>query len=158
MNRRPVDIKGKEKNCIFTIKAKIMATILKSGQREFEENPNKIDHYRIFTDRSRVRKGIYPQNLNKDAQVNYFHGEDNIIGKWKQIEDKKELEEYEYAKMREQDERGEIELAEDRAKHTEKIEIAKEMILENEPIARIVRYTKLDVEIIQKIIDIQNIK
>lgn len=79
MNRRPIDSKGKEKICIFTIKAKIMATILKSDQREFQENPNKIDHYRIFTDRSRVRKGINPQNLNKDSQVNYFHGEDNII-------------------------------------------------------------------------------
>jgi len=33
-----------------------MATILKSDEREFQESPNKIDHYRIFTDRSRVKK------------------------------------------------------------------------------------------------------
>ena len=43
-----------------------MATILKSDEREFQESPNKIDHYRIFTDRSRVKKGINPQNLNFD--------------------------------------------------------------------------------------------
>ena len=41
-----------------------MATILKSDQREFEENPNKIDNYRLFSDVSRIKKGINPQNLN----------------------------------------------------------------------------------------------
>jgi uncharacterized cupin superfamily protein len=43
-----------------------MATILKSEQREFQESPNKIDHYRIFTDVSRAKKGINPENLNFD--------------------------------------------------------------------------------------------
>ena len=45
-----------------------MATILKSDQREFQENPNKIDNYRIFTDASRIKKGINPQNLNFDLR------------------------------------------------------------------------------------------
>ena len=45
-----------------------MATILKSDQREFQENPNKIDNFRIFTDMSRVKKGINPQNLNFDLR------------------------------------------------------------------------------------------
>jgi uncharacterized cupin superfamily protein len=45
-----------------------MATILKSGQREFQENPNKIDNFRIFTDISRAKKGINPQNLNFDLR------------------------------------------------------------------------------------------
>ena len=45
-----------------------MATILKSEQREFQENPNKIDNYRIFTDISRVKKQINPQNLNFDLR------------------------------------------------------------------------------------------
>ena len=45
-----------------------MATILKSGQREFEENPNKIDHFRLFTDVSRSKKGITPENLNFDLR------------------------------------------------------------------------------------------
>jgi len=45
-----------------------MATILKSDKRKFEENPNRIDHYRIFTDISRVKEGINPQNLNFDLR------------------------------------------------------------------------------------------
>jgi len=45
-----------------------MATILKSGEREFQENPNKIDHYRIFTDASRAKKGINPENLIFDLR------------------------------------------------------------------------------------------
>jgi uncharacterized cupin superfamily protein len=45
-----------------------MATILKSDQREFQENLNKIDNFRIFTDISRVKNGINPQNLNFDLR------------------------------------------------------------------------------------------
>ena len=45
-----------------------MATILKSDQREFQENPNKIDNYRIFTDVSRINKRINPKNLNFDLR------------------------------------------------------------------------------------------
>ena len=45
-----------------------MATILNSDQREFRESPNKIDHYRIFTDVSRMKKGINPENLNFDLR------------------------------------------------------------------------------------------
>jgi len=70
---------------------------------------------------------------------------------------KEELEEYEYAQMREQDEKGEIELAEERAeqkaKQQEKIEIANEMIVNNEPIEKIVKYTKLKIETIEKLIN-----
>jgi uncharacterized cupin superfamily protein len=45
-----------------------MATILRSDQREFQESPNKIDNYRIFTDISRLKKGIRPENLNFDLR------------------------------------------------------------------------------------------
>lgn len=45
-----------------------MATILKSNERKFEENPNKIDHFRIFTDISRNKKGVDPKNLNFDIR------------------------------------------------------------------------------------------
>ena len=45
-----------------------MAKILKSNQREFQESPNKIDQFRIFTDISRVKNGINPQNLNFDLR------------------------------------------------------------------------------------------
>ena len=45
-----------------------MATILKSAQREFQESPNKIDNYRIFTDLSRLKNGLNPENLNFDLR------------------------------------------------------------------------------------------
>lgn len=45
-----------------------MATILKADQRDFQESANKIDNYRIFTDVSRVKKGIIPENLNFDLR------------------------------------------------------------------------------------------
>jgi len=45
-----------------------MATILKSDQIEFEESPNKIDNFRLFSDVSRIKKGINPQNLNFDLR------------------------------------------------------------------------------------------
>lgn len=45
-----------------------MATILKSDQREFKETPNKIDNFRLFSDVSRIKKGIKPQNLNFDLR------------------------------------------------------------------------------------------
>jgi uncharacterized cupin superfamily protein len=45
-----------------------MATILKSGQREFTENANKIDPFRILSDVSRIKKGINPTTLNFDLR------------------------------------------------------------------------------------------
>jgi uncharacterized cupin superfamily protein len=45
-----------------------MATILKSDQREFRETPDKIDNFRIFTDVSRIKKGVNPENLNFDLR------------------------------------------------------------------------------------------
>ncbi len=45
-----------------------MAAILKKDQRVFKEDPGKIDGYRIFTDLSRVKKGIEPENLNFDLR------------------------------------------------------------------------------------------
>lgn len=45
-----------------------MATILKSTEREFQENQNKIDNFRLFSDVTRIKKGINPQNLNFDLR------------------------------------------------------------------------------------------
>jgi len=45
-----------------------MATILKSNQREFKEEANKIDNFRILSDVSRIKKGIKPENLNFDLR------------------------------------------------------------------------------------------
>jgi uncharacterized cupin superfamily protein len=45
-----------------------MATILKAKQREFREDPNKIDNFRLFSDVSRKKLGLIPQNLNFDLR------------------------------------------------------------------------------------------
>jgi uncharacterized cupin superfamily protein len=45
-----------------------MATIFKSSQREFKEEPNKIDRFRIFSDISIAKSGVKPQNLNFDLR------------------------------------------------------------------------------------------
>jgi uncharacterized cupin superfamily protein len=46
-----------------------MATILKCDQREFREDPNKIDNFRLFSDVSRKNLGLNPQNLNFDLRL-----------------------------------------------------------------------------------------
>jgi uncharacterized cupin superfamily protein len=45
-----------------------MATILKSNEREFKEEENKIDPFRVFTDVSREKKGINPKHLIFDLR------------------------------------------------------------------------------------------
>jgi len=46
-----------------------MATILKSEQREFKEDPRKIDNFRLFTDVSRSKSGLNPKNLFFDLRL-----------------------------------------------------------------------------------------
>ncbi len=46
-----------------------MATVLKCDKREFSEDPNKIDNFRLFSDVSRVKNGIKPENLNFDLRL-----------------------------------------------------------------------------------------
>jgi uncharacterized cupin superfamily protein len=45
-----------------------MATVLKSKDREFKEDPNKIEPFRLFSDVSRIQNGIKPQQLNFDLR------------------------------------------------------------------------------------------
>lgn len=45
-----------------------MATVFKSADRDFQEDRNKIDNYRLMTDVSRFKKGLKPQNLNFDLR------------------------------------------------------------------------------------------
>lgn len=45
-----------------------MATIFKADEREFREEPNKIDKFRLFSDVTRKEKGINPENLNFDLR------------------------------------------------------------------------------------------
>jgi uncharacterized cupin superfamily protein len=46
-----------------------MAIILRSRERDFQEDANKIDNFRLFSDVSRKKKGIVPQNLNFDLRL-----------------------------------------------------------------------------------------
>jgi uncharacterized cupin superfamily protein len=45
-----------------------MATILRCDKRDFKEDTNKIDSFRLFSDLSRKTAGITPQNLNFDLR------------------------------------------------------------------------------------------
>jgi len=45
-----------------------MATILRADEREFQEEPNKIDNYKILSDISKTKKGINPKYLNFDLR------------------------------------------------------------------------------------------
>lgn len=45
-----------------------MATIFKSNEREFKEEPNKIDNFRLFSDMSIKQKMVNPDNLNFDLR------------------------------------------------------------------------------------------
>ena len=45
-----------------------MATIIKNEEKDFQPNPNKIDGFRLLTDRTRELKGINPQWLNFDVR------------------------------------------------------------------------------------------
>jgi uncharacterized cupin superfamily protein len=46
-----------------------MATILRSKERNFKEDPNKIDNYRLFSDTTRKDKGTNPKHLNFDLRM-----------------------------------------------------------------------------------------
>ncbi len=45
-----------------------MATILKFEERDFREEPNKIDPFRLLSDVTRRQKGVNPANLNFDLR------------------------------------------------------------------------------------------
>ncbi len=45
-----------------------MATVFESGDRDFQEDKNKADNFRLVTDVSRISKGVKPQNLNFDLR------------------------------------------------------------------------------------------
>lgn len=45
-----------------------MATIIRKEERNFQQNPGKIDGFHLFTDISRSKKGIEPQYLNFDLR------------------------------------------------------------------------------------------
>lgn len=45
-----------------------MAAILKKSEREFIENPKVAEYFSLFTDATRTRKNVNPENLNFDIR------------------------------------------------------------------------------------------
>ncbi len=45
-----------------------MARILKYADREFKEDADKVDNFRLFSDTSRIKNDINPKNLNFDLR------------------------------------------------------------------------------------------
>ncbi len=64
---------------------------------------------------------------------------------------KEELEEYEYARMRETDEIAEKLLVEEKAELRKQIQMAKTMLADNEPDERITKYTGLTFEQVEEL-------
>ncbi len=114
--------------------------------KTIEELGNLVDKWIYFIKNSEDLE-VIPENTNDNGLLSAY--KDAEIHNWT----KEELEEYDYAKMREQDEKGEIELAEERAEVKKAIEIAKEMIKESFPNVQISKMTKLSIEIVDKLIN-----
>jgi predicted transposase/invertase (TIGR01784 family) len=119
---------------------------LQKFTKELNQIDNLVDKWIYFIKNSQNLEFI-PENINDSGLLSAY--QDAEKHNWT----KEELEEYEYSQMRGKDERCEIELAEERAVEKKAYEIAKEMILDNEPIDKITKYTKIDKEKIEKLKD-----
>ncbi len=117
---------------------------LQKFTKQLSQIDNLVDKWVYFIKNSENLE-VIPENINDSGLLTAY--KDAEKHNWT----KAELEEYEYAQMREQDERGEIELAEERAVENKTIEIAKEMILENFTKEQIRKITKLPIEMIEKL-------
>jgi len=141
-----------------TVNVKTQKSSLKGMEYNFVELPKftkELKNCKLLVD-----KWIYfiknAPNLNvipadvKDEGLKHAY-EDADRHNWS----KEELEAYHYTEMRRQDEKGKTELAVKKAYQKgaddKIIETAKEMIKDNEPIERIVKYTKLSKETIEKL-------
>jgi predicted transposase/invertase (TIGR01784 family) len=88
---------------------------------------------------------VIPENVDDEGLKEAYH--DANKHSW----EKEELEAYDYAAMREQDERGKLVHAEKKGAKNSKIEIAREMKNEGEPIEKIIKYTGLTADEISEI-------
>ncbi len=134
-------------------------------EKELNQLDNLIDKW-IYFIKNAENLEIIPENINDTGLLSAYN--DAEKHNWT----KRELEEYEYAQMREQDERGTIELAVELAveravekavvKAVEKavvkavdettIRIAQKMIHANKPIDEIAEYTELSIETVERLI------
>jgi predicted transposase/invertase (TIGR01784 family) len=119
---------------------------LKKFTKELSQIDNLVDKWIYFIKNSENLE-VIPENTNDSGLISAY--KDAEKHNWT----KEELEEYEYAQIREQDERGEIELAVEIAVDSKTIEIAKDMILENFTKEQILKITKLSDETYVKLIN-----
>ncbi len=119
---------------------------LQKFTKELKQIDNLVDKW-IYFIKNAENLEVIPENIDDSGLLTAY--KDAEKHNWT----KEELEEYEYAQMREQDEKGEIELAEERAVENKTFEIVKEMLIDNEPIEKIIKYTKLDRETIEKLLN-----
>jgi len=94
---------------------------LEKFTKELSELNNLIDKWIYFIKNSE-NLDVIPENIKDIGLLSAYKDAEKY--NWT----KEELEEYEYAQMREQDEKGEIELAEERAEEKRAIQIAKKGI------------------------------
>lgn len=57
-----------------------MATILRKENREFKADTNKIDNFRLFSDKILLAPSF--EIFRKDSVSEYFEGEDKVSEKW----------------------------------------------------------------------------
>jgi len=126
--------------------------------KKLETLENLVDKWIYFLKNAKNLE-VIPENINDIGLLAAYT--DAQIHNWT----KRELEEYDYAKMREQDQRGEFELAIERAvekaeaigekKGEEKkaIEMAKKMIKAQKSISEISDFTELPIQTIEELIN-----
>jgi len=123
---------------------------LKKFKKSLQECNTLVDKWVYFI-KNAPNLDVIPQNLSDEGLKLAY--QDAYKHNWTQDE----LFAYDYASMRKQDERGKTELVVKRAIKTAReereIEMAKEMIIDNEPIDKIIRYTKLDIDFINKLVN-----
>jgi len=123
--------------------------------QKFTKNLNQLDNLIdkwIFFIKNVKNLDIIPENIDDTGLLSAY--KDTEKHNWT----KKELEDYDYVQMREQDERGEIELAEDKAKFQKTIEIAKKLISLNIDKETIHKSTDLPIDTIENLINELKIK
>lgn len=107
--------------------------------KQLEELVEITDKW-IFFIKEAENLTIIPENVDDEGLKEAYHDANKHF--WK----KEELEAYDYAAMREQDERGKVELAEKRAGKKATEEIARKMILKGLPNQDIADFTGLSVQ------------
>jgi len=120
---------------------------------ELPKFTKKLENIKILVDKwiyfikNAANLDVIPDNL-KDEGLKHAY-EDADRHNWT----KEELEAYHYAEMRRQDEKGKTTVAIRKAEENKTVEFAREMINANEPTEKIVKYTKLSKEAIEKLIN-----